>query len=64
MDEPLCKEVYQMGKQMEQQLANEPWSLICVTAQDNAKLLKAAKEMATTEQAIYTKYVKSVGEAV
>jgi hypothetical protein len=46
------------------ELANEPWSLICVTAQDNAKLLKAAKEMATTEQAIYTKYVKSVGEAV
>ena len=40
---------------MEQQLANEPWSLICVTAQDKAKLLKAAKEMGTTAQAIYTK---------
>ena len=58
MDEPSYKEVYQMGKQMEQQLANEPWSLICVTAQDKAKLPKAAKEMGTTAQAIYTKYVK------
>ena len=58
MDEPSYNKVYPMGKQMEQQLANEPWSLICVTAQDKAKLLKAAKEMGTTAQAIYTKYVK------